>query len=62
MGVRENGSGGELLIRVLAILATIVLLTMPHVAKKLVERFSASNFATAVIAQNKEAFDRLAEM
>ncbi len=62
MGFQEKSAGSALLIRVLAILATIILLAMPHLAKKLVERFSATSFATAVIAQNKEVFDRLAEM
>ncbi len=43
-------------------MAAIALLTMPFIAKKLIEKFDTNNFATAVIAQNKEAFERLAEM
>jgi hypothetical protein len=62
MGAEDSGFGAALLIRVLAFLATIVLLAMPYLARKLVEKFSATSFATAVIAQNKEVFDRLADM
>ncbi len=49
-------------VRVLTVLATIALLAMPFLARQLVERFSDSTFAEAVISQNKDAFDRLAEM
>ena len=62
MSIRMTGFTTALLVRLLTVLATIALLAMPHIAKKLVEKFSASDFATAVIAQNKEVFDRLAEM
>lgn len=57
-----NGFSSELLVRLLTILATIALLAMPFLARKLVEKFTPTSFAAAVIAQNKEAFDRLAEM
>jgi Tfp pilus assembly protein FimT len=57
-----NPFSSELLVRVLAILATIALLAMPFLARKLIERFTPADFATAVIAQNREAFKRLAEM
>lgn len=62
MSVRMPAFSSALLVKLLTILATIALLAMPHIAKKLVEKFSASDFAAAVIAQNKEVFDRLAEM
>ncbi len=62
MSIRMAESTSTLLVRLLTILATIALLAMPYVAKRLVEKFSTSDFAAAVIAQNKEVFDRLAEM
>ncbi len=62
MSVHETGITSTRLVRLLAVLAAIALLAMPFIAKKLIEKFDTSNFATAVIAQNKEAFDRLAEM
>ncbi len=62
MSLHGAGIASSFFVRLLAVLAAIALLTMPFVAKKLIEKFDTSNFATAVIAQNKQAFDRLAEM
>ncbi len=62
MGTEATGYSGNLLLKLLALVVTIALLSMPHVAKKVIERFNASNFASAVVAQNREAFERLAEM
>ncbi len=62
MGLRVAVSSDALIVRVLTVLASIALLAMPFLARRLVERFSDSTFAEAVISQNKDAFDRLAEM
>lgn len=62
MGIRIAISPDTLLVRVLSVLAAMALLAMPLLAKRLVEQFSDNTFAEAVIAQNKPAFDRLAEM
>ena len=62
MGIRVAVSSEALIVRVLTVLASIALLAMPSLAKRFVEAFSDSSFAEAVISQNKDAFDRLAEM
>lgn len=62
MGARVAISSDAPVIRVLTVLASIALLAMPFLARHFVEKFSDSTFAEAVISQNKDAFDRLAEM
>ncbi len=44
-------SSDALIVRVLTVLASIALLAMPFLARRLVERFSDSTFAEAVISQ-----------
>ena len=48
----------------LLIVFAVMALVVPRLAQRLrlVESFSAENFALAVLAQNKEVFDRLADM
>jgi len=55
---------GKLMVGFLLIVFAVMALLVPRLAQRLrlVESFSAENFALAVLAQNKEVFDRLADM
>jgi hypothetical protein len=47
---------------VIGVVSVVAVVLFREIGRKMIEDFKAENFATAVIAQNKEAFRRLSEM
>jgi len=62
MSKNSNSVTGALTALVAGVVAVIAVVVFREMGKKMIEDFKAENFATAVIAQNKEAFRRLSEM
>lgn len=62
--IAPTNTGGGFVARLLTVSVAIVFMVMPRLARrlKLVENFSAENYALAVVARNREVFDKLAEM
>jgi len=62
--IARTNAAGSFVAKLLTVTVAVVFLVMPRLAQrlKLVEKFSAENFALAVVARNREVFDKLAEM
>ncbi len=59
---RDGTAGPIAIIVFLVAVATLLVILVPLLGKRVIEKFEAENFATAVMAQNKEAFEKLARM
>ncbi len=47
---------------IVSLVAILLVILIPRLGKKAIEKFKAETFASAVLAQNPKVFERLAEM